>query len=137
MAQFVFCDLAEKAGRASEFAVSSAAVSDEEIYNGVGNPVYPPVRRLLCEHGIDCSGKRARLLTREDAARYDLFVCMDTSNLTAAARILGQACAHKCVKLLSFCGEDADVSDPWYTRDFDACYRDVLRGCTAMLQNIR
>lgn len=39
-----------------EFEIASAATSTEEI----GNPVYPPARRMLATHGIDCSGKTAR-----------------------------------------------------------------------------
>lgn len=54
MAEFVFRDMAAKAG--VEVEVASAATSAEEI----GNPVYPPVRRLLLEHGLDPSGKTAR-----------------------------------------------------------------------------
>ena len=43
-------DLAKKAGLASQFHIESAATSREEI----GNPVYPPARRKLTEHGISC-----------------------------------------------------------------------------------
>ena len=43
---------------------------------------------------------------------------------------------HKVTKLLSWAGVERDVADPWYTGDFDATYRDVLRGCTAMLQQL-
>lgn len=133
MAEYVFADMAEKAGRRGEFEVASAAVSDEEIVDGAGNPVYPPVAKLLRDKGIDCSGKRARLLTASDGAYYDRIVCMDASNLRRARHIVGERYADKCVKLLSFVGEDADVSDPWYTRDFAACYRDVFRAVAAMI----
>ena len=48
MAELVLRDLARRAGR-GDVAVASAATSDEEL----GNPVYPPARRVLAEHGID------------------------------------------------------------------------------------
>ena len=48
MAEFVMKDLVEKAGVASRFEIASAAVSREEI----GNGVYPPARRELAKHGI-------------------------------------------------------------------------------------
>lgn len=137
MAEFVFRDLAEKAGRAHEFTVASSAVSDEEIFGGIGNPVYPPVKALLAEKGISCAGKRAVRLRPADADRYDLFVCMDESNLRAAKSILGERGARKCVKLLSFTGSDEDVSDPWYTRDFYTAYEDVLRGAEGLLKTLR
>lgn len=137
MAEFVFRDLAERAGRGEEFSVASSAVSDEEIFGGVGNPVYPPVKALLAEKGISCAGKRAVKLRPSDAEKYDFFVCMDESNLRAAKRILGEKGGKKCVKLLSFVGSDEDVSDPWYTRDFSAAYEDILRGAEGMLKALR
>ena len=118
MAEFIFKDMIKKAGRTEEFFVASSAVSDEEIFGGVGNPVYPPARAVLKAHGISCEGKRAALLRFSDAEKYDLFACMDESNLRSAKRILGAAGAEKCKKLLSFAG-GGDVSDPWYTRDFE------------------
>ena len=56
MAEFVMKDLVKKAGREDEFLIESAATSTEEI----GNPVYPPARRKLAEHGIRCDGHAAR-----------------------------------------------------------------------------
>lgn len=137
MAEFVFRDLAERAGRGEEFSVASSAVSDEEIFGGVGNPVYPPVKALLAGKGISCAGKRAVKLRPSDAEKYDFFVCMDESNLRAAKRILGEKGGKKCVKLLSFIGSDEDVSDPWYTRDFSAAYEDIFRGAEGMLKALR
>ena len=77
MAEFVMKDLVEKAGLAGNFAIASAATSTEEI----GNPVYPPARRKLAEHGISCAGKPARQMTRVDYDRYDLLIGMDHANL--------------------------------------------------------
>lgn len=134
MAEFVFKDMAKKAGRESDFFVSSSAVSAEEILNGVGSPVYSPVRTLLSGLGISCEGKRAVQLKDSDADKYDLFLCMDESNLRRARLILGEKGAEKCKKLLSFAGEEADVSDPWYTRDFQRAYEDIFRGCKALLE---
>ena len=62
MAEFLFGDLVKKANLEASFQIESAAVSREEL----GNPVYPPVRRLLNRHGIDCSGKTARQLQKRD-----------------------------------------------------------------------
>lgn len=73
MAEFVFADLAEKAGRRWEFSVASSGVSSEEIWGDIGNPVYPPVKALLAEKGISCGGKRAVQLKASDGEKYDLF----------------------------------------------------------------
>ena len=134
LAEFLFKDILEKSGRSAEFFVSSCAVSDEEIWGDVGNPVYPPVRKLLAAKGIDCSKKRATLLTRADGEEYDWFLCMDDSNVRRAKLILGEKHAGKCVKLLSFTGENSNVADPWYTRNFQAAYDDIERGLYAFLR---
>ena len=124
MAEFLFKDMVKKLGREKEFEISSRAVSDEEIWNGVGNLVYPPAKAELLKHGISCEGKRARLLTARDGEYYDLLLCMDESNLRRAKRIVGAKNEVKCRKLLV----GRDVADPWYTRDFSATYRDIMQG---------
>ena len=66
MAEFVMKDLVKKAGLEARFHIESAATSTEEI----GNPVYPPARRKLAEHGIDCAGKTSRQLMNSDYDQY-------------------------------------------------------------------
>lgn len=136
MAEFMLKDAVEKAGRASEFEIASCAVSTEEIWNGIGNPVYPPAKAELRKHGISCEGKRARLLTADDGEAYDLFLCMDDSNLRRARAILGGRYADKCKKLLSYAGENGNVADPWYTGDFSATYRDIERSLQGLLKSL-
>ena len=85
MAEFVMKDLVKKAGLASQFHIESAATSREEI----GNPVYPPARRKLAEHGISCDGHAARQLTNRDYDEYDLLIGMDQANLRDMYRICG------------------------------------------------
>lgn len=133
MAEFLLRDTVKKLGREEEFEIASSAVSTEEIWNGVGNPVYPPARAELRKHGITCEGKRARLLTKEDGEYYDLLLCMDESNIRRAQRIVGDRNAGKCKKLLSLAGGSGDVADPWYTGDFTATYRDIMRGIEGLL----
>ena len=132
MAEFVMKDLVEKAGYASEFYIESAAVSAEEL----GNPVYPPARRELAHHGISCDGKTARQMTRDDHDRFDLLICMDSSNLRRMERICGGDPDGKMSRLLEHTGRFDDVADPWYTGDFSATWRDVMDGCTALLEKI-
>ena len=134
LADFLFKDMLEKLGRNEEFSVVSRAVSDEEIWGGVGNPVYPPVQKLLAAKGISCANKRAALLTKEEGDAYDWLLCMDDSNVRRAKTILGAKNGEKCVKLLSFTGENGNVADPWYTRNFQSAYDDIERGLLAFLR---
>lgn len=137
MAEFVMKDLVRKEGLEDCFEISSAATSSEEIWGGVGNPVYPPARRKMAEHGIDCSGKRARKLVREDYGRYDMLIGMDDENLRGMRRILGEDPDGKVSLLLDYTDRAGSVADPWYTGDFDSTWKDVLEGCTGLLYYLK
>jgi protein-tyrosine phosphatase len=133
MAEFVMKRLVEEAGRADEFEIASAATSTEEI----GNPVYPPARRKLAEHGISCAGKTARQLRRSDYDHYDLLIGMDQYNLQNMQRMCGGDPDGKIHLLLDYTDRPGDVADPWYTDNFDATWRDCMEGCTALLETLK
>lgn len=132
MAEFVMKDLVQKAGLEAQFRIASAATSAEEL----GNPVYPPARRKLAEHGISCAGKTARQLRREDYEGWDLFIGMDEANLRNMRRLFSGDPAGKCSLLLSHTDRPGEVADPWYTGDFEATWRDVEEGCQALLHEL-
>ena len=88
MAEFIFKDMVKKAGRENEFFIASAATSDDEIFMGRGNPVYPPAREQLLLHGIDPEGKTAVRLTKADYDKYDLIIAMDNMNMKNIALML-------------------------------------------------
>ena len=132
MAEFVMKDLVQKAGLDAQFEIASAATSTEEI----GNPVYPPARRKLAEHGIRCDGKRARQLRRDDYTRYDLLIGMDRANVRNMERICGGDPEGKLHLLLEYTARPGEVADPWYTGDFQATWEDVEAGCTGLLQSL-
>lgn len=136
MAEFIFKDLVRKCGRAEEFEVASCATSQEEIWNGVGNPVYPPAREELAKHGIGCAGKRAVQLTKADYNHYDLLIGMDENNIRNMMRILGADPEGKVCKLMDYTDRGGDVADPWYSDRFDIAYRDIEEGCKALLEHL-
>ena len=133
MAEFVMKALVKKEGLEREFFIASAATSTEEI----GNPVYPPARRMLQKHGIDCAGKTARQMTARDYGQYDLLVGMDGANLRNMRRICGGDRDGKLRLLREYTDRPGDVADPWYTGDFEATWRDVDEGCRGLLAAIR
>jgi len=134
MAEFVMKDLVARRGLSDCFEIASAGTSDEEIWRGVGNPVYEPARLELARHGIDCSGKRAVQLTRADYAHYDFLLCADKSNVRNTLRITGPDSEGKVQLLMDYSGRPgASIADPWYYGNFDATYRDVLEGCEGFL----
>ena len=132
MAEFVMKDMVHRAGLDRRFRIDSAATSSEEL----GNPVYPPARRKLAEHGIGCDGKTARRMTRADYDAYDLLIGMDHANLRNMARICGGDPMGKIRLLLDYAGRSDEVADPWYTGDFEATWQDVNEGCAALLRDL-
>ena len=133
MGEFILKELAAKAGLADRFQIESAATSTEEI----GNPVYPPARQKLAQHGIDCAGKTARQLTAADYGRFDLLLGMDRANIRNMTRICGGDPQGKIHLLMEYAGHPGrEVADPWYTGDFEAAWDDVLAGCQGLLRKI-
>ena len=130
MAEFVMKDLAVKAGL--ELTIASAGTSGEEL----GNPVYPPAWRKIMEQGIDPAGKPARQLSKSDYGEYDLIIGMERSNLRAMERLFGGDPEGKLRLLLDYTDRPGDVADPWFTRDFEAAWRDVSEGCRGLLNSI-
>lgn len=132
MAEFVFKDMVEKAGRSNKFYVASAATSYEEI----GNKVHYGTAKILDSLNISYSDKRAVHLEKTDYEKYDYLICMDNANVRNTLRIVGNDKDNKIHKLLEFAGTDKDVADPWYTGNFDVTYRDILSGCIGLLKYI-
>ena len=130
-------DLAAKAGLLEDMEIASAATSSEEIWNGKGNPVYPPARRKLLEHGIDPGDKRARQMNRKDYDHYDLLIGMDDMNLRNMKRICGGDPQGKIHRMLEFAGRQGSVADPWYTGDFAAAWDDIYQGCCGLIKQIK
>ena len=130
MAEFIMKALLKARGLEGAYRVESAAVSYEET----GNPIYPPAKRCLTQHGVPFdSGKRARRIEPEDYDRFDRIICMDASNLRLIRRIIPEDPQGKIRLLMSYTGTGRDVADPWYTGDFETSFQDILAGCEAML----
>ena len=130
MAEFIMKKLTQNSG--DKFYIESRATSTEEL----GNPVYPPARRKLSEHGISCAGKYAQQITRKDYEAFDLIICMDGRNLRNIAYVIGEDDKKKISLLMDYTDTPGDVADPWYTGDFEVTYRDILRGCEGLLDKL-
>ena len=124
MGEYILKDMVQKAGLESEFEIDSAAVSREEI----GNPVYPPARRELENHGVLCGNHRARQVTMEDYRHFDRIYYMDASNARYLARLL----PHDPEKIRPLLNRD--VADPWYTGDFRRTWEDIVEGCQSIME---
>lgn len=132
-AEYVMRDIVKKAGLEKYISVASAATS----YKEVGSPVYPMARDLLNKHGIDCSEKRSRQLRYEDYAEYDMLIGMDEMNIKNMTRMCGGDKEGKISLLMDYTSRPGSVADPWFTRDFDAAWKDICEGCEGLLKYLK
>lgn len=136
MAEFIMKELARKTFADSQLHIESSATSSEEI----GNSIYPPAEYTLAQHGIPCSGHRARRFTIDNYNNFDFVVVMEDYNVRNLTRIIGCDCEGKVWKLLDFVADEpqrcsgADISDPWYHGNFDKTYKEIEKGCKALLK---
>ena len=128
--------LCREAGVEKQFEIASAAVSTEEI----GNDIYPPAKRVLTAHGIPFSRRAARQITKADLKDYDYIICADRSNIRLMKYLLGEDKLNnshaKISMMMEWVGQNRDVSDPWYTGDFETAYEDIYASCKAIIQSL-
>lgn len=131
-AEFVMKDILKRKGNDGLITVASSATSAEEL----GNVVYPPARRVLEKHGINCAGKRAVRLKKDDYGKYDIFVCMDGRNVANALRIFGSDPDGKITLLTSAAGKSGEIEDPWYSGNFDGVYDQIRECCETLVEKL-
>lgn len=129
MAELIFKKLVAERGLNLSFNITSFGTSDCEE----GNPVYPPAKRTLERHNV-AGGHIARHISKKDILNNDYILVMDTENLFDVLNIAGGSCKDKIFKLRAFAGDNSDISDPWYTRDFERAFSDIEEGCIKFLE---
>ena len=132
MAEWIMRDLLEKHGHSDNIAVASAATSSEEL----GNPIYPPALQELHRHGIYPGKHAARRLVEDDYKKFDLLIGMDRRNVNNMRLLFGGDPEYKLKRLLDYTDAPGDISDPWYSLDFQTAWKEIYRGCTALLRII-
>lgn len=132
MAEFLMNDMCQKRGISDVFA-QSAATSSEEL----GNGVHYRTAEILGRLGIDCSKKRARRITLSDYENFDLIIGMDSENVRNMVRYWGDK--DRKIHFFSEFSKNPgmrDISDPWYTGDFERAYRDIKECCEGLCERV-
>lgn len=130
MAEYIMKHIVKTAGRSDEFQITSAAVSYDEI----GNDIYPPAAKTLRKYGVPFGHHSAHRITQDEFREADIVITMDNSNMRLLRNIVGdEEINQKAKKLLDLTPKGGDVADPWYTGDFEQTYRDIVLGCTELL----
>lgn len=117
-------------GEAEKFDVSSAAVSYEEF----GNDIYPQAKKKLREHRIPFGPHKAHRITQKEFDSADYVILMDRSNINILRSILDTTCGESKIRLLmDFTGNPGrEISDPWYTGNFEQAFQEITEGCSAL-----
>ena len=132
MAEVIMKHYVKEAGLEDQFEIASAATSREEI----GNPIYPPAKRILAAHGMGDKNKRARQMTMADYEYYDYLIPMEQYNIRNMHRITGGDPEGKIRLLMQFAGRNEDIEDPWYSGDFEGVFDQISEGCAALLKAV-
>lgn len=122
MAEFIMKSL----DKDNKFYIESKATTTEEI----GNDIYPPVKEVLKKNNIDFNVHKARQIDSSDYYNFDYIFCMDQENLYDLDKILPKD--DKTYLL-----DDKEIDDPWYTRDFDLCFRKIYSSCLKLINKLK
>ena len=124
MSEFIMKDMLVKRGLNSRIEVDSAATSREEI----GNDMYPPAKRQLDKMHVPYTRHSARQIRPSDYGYYDYIICMEQYNIRNLRRIIPDDPEDKVHLLLDYSSNPRDISDPWYTDNFQKAYDDIKEG---------
>lgn len=133
MAEFVMKHLVKQAGLDNEIFIASAACRRDEI----SADTYYATKEKLREKGIPFNKRHAVQVTLADYREYDYLIGMDEENKKDLLHLTQGDPLKKIYLLLDFTGENRSVSDPWYTRDFEATYTSIYKGCLSLLKKIK
>lgn len=124
MAQSIASYLVGKNNLDSSFYFDSAATSREEI----GAYMYPPAVSKLNQHRIPVVRHKARQITDKDLKSFDEIYYMDSNNLRNLSRMFSSDSLKNVHPML-----DRDISDPWYTGNFDETFDDLMEALLNIL----
>ena len=126
MAEFIMKEKVRQLQLENNFQIESKATSYEEEENDL----YPPVKEILKKNHIPYTKHKAKRLEADDNLKFDKIICMDESNIKAVSSIIKDS--RKISKLL-----ERDISDPWYTRDFQKAYDDISEGIDQLIKELK
>lgn len=134
MAEFIFKDMVNKKGLEKEFFIDSSATSSENTYQKTD--MYGDAKAILKEKNIPFTEHIARQITKADYNNFDYILAMEDKNIRDILRIVGNDDSRKIYRLLDFTEKPRNISDPWYSGNFDSAYYDIEYGCEKFLEYI-
>ena len=124
------------AGRADlDVLFDSAGTGDWHV----GDPPDHRARKAAERRGYGMAGQYARTTVGEDFNRFDLILAMDSSNLRWLERHRPSACRATLDLYLEFAfgPSHGDVSDPYYSGQFDLVFDTIERAGSAIVTRLQ
>ena len=129
-AAFIAKKYLKEIGRDSEFNILIRATSSEEI----GNDVYPPMRRVLHNHGYIDVHHSATRISRSEFESADYIFYMDKNNLYYLQRLFGPSDKYH---LITEYLDNIEIEDPWYTDRFEFVYQRIKKAVKSIIKHIK
>ena len=130
VAEIILSDLIKEAHLDNEIKVISRATSLEEI----GNDIYPPMKRVLSNHGYYNVHHYAQRMSRSEFDNADYIFYMDYNNLYYLNRLFGESDKYH---LITEYLDNQEIEDPWYTNRFEFVYQRIKKAIEAIYKKIR
>ena len=134
MAEFILKNIVKSRGLEENFLIESRGTSDEEC----GNDMDSRAKAYLDEKKVPYEKREASRLQKEDYDKYDFIITMDDKNMYYMSQILEKdRDDKKLFKLLDFSNYPRNIKDPYYTKNFEEAYNDILEGCLCFMKYLK
>ena len=130
VAEIMLCDLVKEAHLDDKIKVVSRATSLEEI----GNDIYPPMKRVLSNHGYYDVHHYAERMSKSEFDEADYIFYMDYNNLYYLNRLFGESDKYH---LITEYLDNLEIEDPWYTNRFEFVYQRIKKAVESIFKKIR
>lgn len=130
MAENILREKLNKLKIINQFYIASKALTKEEI----GNDIDSRAKRCLSKHHIPYEKHSATLFTQADYDNFDYIYLMDKEN-QHLINYLGINDDKRKIELLAdYLNNKEEISDPWYSGDFEACYADLDKAINKLIE---
>ncbi len=137
LAEGAFSSFLERHRLSESISVDSAGTHDYHV----GEPPDPRAQASALRRGMDISHQRARLVQREDFARFDYILAMDRQNYARLEKLSAQEDRHKLKLFLDYAPHlgEGEVPDPYYggPGGFERVLDMVEEAAQGLLEHIR
>ena len=118
---------------ALERAMPGAVVDSAGTSNWhIGDAPYGPMQAAARAQGLELGNQRARQVSADDFARFDLILAMDAQNLADLEAMRPASSPARLALFLEVLQDGPrDVPDPYYTRDFGGVLALIERAARA------